>query len=99
MTAPVIEKETFAEFDKELYKDRIGIYIQPFVSRFHKVLKSYTFFNLFFILLIAAEVIYFFIHLTFLMQTFVWRSILPYLCDSFLLLYLHMYAQTRKLKS
>lgn len=99
MTAPVIEKETFAEFDKELYKDRIGIYIQPFVSRFHKVLQSYTLFNLFFVLLIAAEILYFFIHLTFLLQTFVMAIHLALIFATvFCYFTLRMYAHTRKLE-
>ena len=62
MTTPAVEKEVFIEFDKEFYKDRVGSLINPSVARFQKILKSYTLFNLFFILLITAEIIYFFVY-------------------------------------
>lgn len=97
MTTPAIEKDVLIEFDKELYKERIGVLINPFISRFQKILKSYTLFNLFFILLISAEVIYFFVHLTFLVQTFVMAIHLALIFATvFCYFTLRMYAQTRK---
>lgn len=97
MATPAAEKEVLIEFDKELYKDRIGILINPFMSRFQRILKSYTLFNLFFVLLISAEIIYFFVHLTFLVQTFVMAIHLALIFATvFCYFTLRMYAQTRK---
>lgn len=97
MTTPAVEKEVFIEFDNEFYKDRIGTLTNPTVARFQKILKSYTFFNLFFILLITAETIYFFVHLTLLVQTFVMAIHLALIFATiFCYFTLHMYAHTRK---
>lgn len=94
---PAIEKEILFEFDKEHYKDRIGNLINPFKIRFQSILKSYALFNLFFILLISAESIYFFVHLTLLLQTFVMALHLALIFATvFCYFTLRMYAQTRK---
>lgn len=99
MTSTAQEKEVLHEFNKELYKDRIAILIDPFISRFQSILKSYTLFNLFFTLLISAEVIYFFVHLTFLVQTFVMAIHLALIFATvFCYFTLRMYAQTRKVE-
>jgi hypothetical protein len=97
MSIPAIEKEVFIEFDKELYKDRIRTLINPAVSKFKKILKTYTLFNLIFLLLIFGEVVYFFFHLTLLVQTFVMAIHLALIfAIVFCYFTLHMYAQTRK---
>lgn len=99
MATPAIEKEVFIEFDQEFYKDRIGILINPTIVRFQKILKSYTFFNLLFISLIIGEVIYFFVHLTLLIQTFVMAIHLALIFATlFCYFTLHLYAHTRKIE-
>lgn len=65
------EKEVLIQFDKEFHKERSQALISPAANRFKRILKTYTIFNVFFILLLAAEIVYFFIHLSFLAQTFV----------------------------
>ncbi|CAF24581.1 tetratricopeptide repeat protein [Candidatus Protochlamydia amoebophila] len=65
------EKEIILEFDREFYKNRTQALMEPAIEQFLRVIKSYTLFNIFFLSLLSAEIIYFFIHLTFLAQTFV----------------------------
>jgi tetratricopeptide (TPR) repeat protein len=97
MTIPAVEKEISIEFDKELYKDRIRTLINSAVDRFQRILRSYTLFNLFFVLLIGGEIIYFFVHLTLLVQTFVMAIHLALIFATiFCYFTLHMYAHTRK---
>src|SRR5262245_34705776 len=97
MTIPAVEKEVFFEFDKELYKDQIRTLINSAVARFQKILRSYTLFNLFFLLLITGEIVYFFVHLTLLVQTFVMAIHLALIFATiFCYFTLHMYAHTRK---
>lgn len=97
MTIPAVEKEIFIEFDKDLYKDHIRTLINFTVGRFQKILRSYTLFNLFFLLLITGEIVYFFVHLTFLVQTFVMAIHLALIFATvFCYFTLHMYAHTRK---
>jgi hypothetical protein len=97
MTTPAVEKEIFIDFDKEIYKNHIENLIIPTLSKFQKILKSHTLFNLFFVLLISAEVIYFFIHLTLLVQTFVVAiHVALIFATIFCYFTLHMYAHTGK---
>lgn len=97
MTTSAFENEYLAEFDKEMVKDRIGMLINPFIGRFQGILKTYSLFNFFFLFLIAAEIIYFFVHLTFLVQTFVVAIHLALIFATlFCYFTLRMYAQTRK---
>lgn len=97
MTTSAFEKEFPIEFDKEAIKDRIGILINPFITKFQNILKTYTLFNFFFFSLISAEIIYFFVHLTFLVQTFVVAIHLALIFATlFCYFTLRMYAQTRK---
>src|SRR4029077_9536015 len=82
---------------KEMVKDRLEILIDPFIAKFQGILKTYTLFNFFFISLISAEIIYFFVHLTFLVQTFVMAIHLALIFATvFCYFTLRMYAQTRK---
>lgn len=97
MTIPAIEKDIFIEFDKDIYKDHIGILIKPTIARFQSILKSYTIFNLFFFLLIIGEITYFFVHLTFLVQTFVMAVYLALIFATvFCYFTLHMYVHAKK---
>lgn len=97
MTIPVVEKEIFIEFDKEIYKDQIRPLISFTVLKFQKILRSYALFNLFFLLLISGEIIYFFVHLTLLVQTFVMAIHLALIFATiFCYFTLHMYAHIRK---
>lgn len=97
MTAPAVEKEIFIEFDKEFYKDHIRTLINFNITRFQRILRSYTVFNLLFLLLITGEIVYFFVHLTLLVQTFVMAIHLALIFATvFCYFTLHMYAQTRK---
>lgn len=70
-TPSYAEKQDFIDLEKELNKDRIHHLIGPTKHRFQKILKSYAAFNVFFFFLISFELIYLFIHLTFLVQNFV----------------------------
>src|ERR1700719_2075663 len=97
MTIPAVNKETFIDFDKELYKDRVKVLIESAILRFQKILRSYTLFNLLFLLLIAGEIVYFFVHLTLLVQTFVMAIYLALIFATvFCYFTLHMYVYTRK---
>lgn len=97
MSVPAVEKDVCFEFDNELYKDQIRNLINFAVARFQKILRSYTLFNLFFLLLITGEIAYFFVHLTLLVQTFVMAIHLALIFATiFCYFTLHMYAHTRK---
>ena len=71
MNFPALEKEVFIGFDKNLYESSVENLIIPTLAKFQTILRSYTLFNLIFLLLIAGEIAYFFVHLAFLAQTFV----------------------------
>lgn len=97
MATPATQKEIFIDFDKELYKDRIRTLINPTIDKFKKILKTYTLFNAFFIVLIFSESIYFFIHLTLLIHTFLIAIHLSLIFATlFCYFTLHIYFQTRK---
>lgn len=97
MSVPVPDKELFFEFDKELYKNQIQNLISHATTKFQKILKSYTIFNLLFLLLIVGEILYFFVHLTLLVQSFVMAIHLALIFATvFCYFTLRMYAQTRK---
>lgn len=99
MTIPAVEKEVFVDFNKEFYKDRIRALISSTVSKFQRILRSYTLFNVFFFLLIIGEIFYFFLHLTLLVQTFVMAIYLALIFATiFCYFTLHMYAHTRKVE-
>ncbi len=99
MATSLLEQERIIEFDKEPYQDQINSFILAGHLQFKKILKSYAWFNLFFLLLMGGEIFYFFIHLTFLLQHLV-LAIHVGLIFATLFSYftLRMYAQTRKLE-
>jgi len=97
MATSTLEKDFFIEFDKEIYNDHIRNLTNFFTARIQKILRSYTFFNLFFLLLIAGEIIYFFVHLALLAQTFVMAIHLALIFATiFCYFTLHMYVNTQK---
>lgn len=97
MTFPAVEKEVLIGFDKEFYKNSVRNLIVPSMSKFNAILKSYTLFNLIFLLLIIGEVTYFFVHLTFLAQTFVMAIYLALIFATlFCYITFHVYLQARK---
>lgn len=70
MGVSTLEKEFFIDFDKTIYNDQILALINSSKAKFQKILRSFTLFNLFFLLLIISEIVYFFVQLTVLVQTF-----------------------------
>lgn len=99
MTTPAIEKEYYNEIDKAFFKERLAGFINPTVAQFKKILKTYTLFNLFFTSLIFVEILYFFIHLTLLTQSFVMAIYLALIFATiFCYFTLRMYAHTRKIE-
>jgi len=71
MSTSTIEKETFIEFDKIFFQNKTRQFIHPTIEKTKKTLKRFALFNIFFALLISIELVYFFVHLAFLLQTFV----------------------------
>lgn len=71
MESSTIEKEIYIEFDQTFYQNKIRTLITPTIDQFENSLKKYAFFNFCFLCLISVELIYFFVHLAFLLQTFV----------------------------
>ena len=91
------EKEILIEFDKELYQNPIDQVCLSAVQKFRKILKSYSLFNLLFLLLISGEIAYFFVHLSILLQTFVMAIHFALIFATiFCYFTLHMYVHTRK---
>lgn len=97
MSSSTIEKEIFLEFDKDFYQNKIRSLIDPTIEEFEKKLKRYAFFNFSFVVLIGLELIYFFFHLAFLLQTFVLAIHLSLIFATiFSYLTLRLYFQTHK---
>lgn len=71
MGSSTIQKEIYVEFDQNFYQNKIRNLIIPTIEQFENRLRRYAFFNFGFIFLISVELVYFFVHLTFLLQTFV----------------------------
>lgn len=71
MGDPLFDKEIYVNFDQNFYKNSAQKLFKPFLDRFQRVLRSYALFNLMFLLFIFFEITYFFVHLTFLAQSFV----------------------------
>lgn len=99
MKTPAVEKEVYLDFDRVIYKDHIDNLINFNVSKFRRILKSYTLFHIIFLFLIAIEITYFFTHLTLLVQSFVMAIHLALIFATiFCYFTLQMYAHTRKLE-
>lgn len=97
MTSTVFENEISLDYDTEIYNERIGALLNPFVAKFQKILKTYTLFNLFFVVMLTSEIVYFFVHLAFLLQTFVMAIHLALIfATAFSYFSLRMYAQMSK---
>ncbi len=97
MGSTTIEKEIYLEFDQDFYQNKIHNLIVPTIEQFENRLKKYALFNFCFVLLILIELIYFFVHLTFLLQTFVLAIHLAFIFATlFSYFTLRLYFQTHK---
>jgi tetratricopeptide (TPR) repeat protein len=97
MNTTTIETETLLDFDQQIEKTTIQNLIDFSLAEFRKNLRSYIFFNLFFIILIVAEIVYFFVNLTFLVQSFVLAIHLALIFATlFSYFTFRLYLQTRK---
>ncbi len=70
MTNSTVEKEIFANYDSGFLQNRLRLFIHPTIEKFKKTLRTFSLFNVCFAVLISIELIYFFIHLAFLLQSF-----------------------------
>jgi tetratricopeptide (TPR) repeat protein len=96
----IVEKELRLDFEKEFFNNHLQALIQPTIISFQKTLKSYTIFNVLFIMLISFEIIYFILHLSFLIQTFALAIHLALIfAISFSYFTLRLYFQTKKTDS
>ena len=99
MNQSALEKEYYNNIDKSFFKHQLEILKEPTLIKFKKILLSYTLFNIIFGLIISLEITYFFIHLTFLIQSFVMAIYLALIiATTFCYFTLKMYAQTRKVE-
>lgn len=99
MAISTVEKDFFIEFDKEVYNDHIRNLTNFSMNEFKKILRSYTLFHLIFLLLISVEIIYFFVHLTLLIQTFAMAVHLALIFATvFCYFAIHMYMHTQKIE-
>ena len=97
MSSSTIEKEIFLEFDKNFYQNKIRSLVNPTIEQFEKKLKRYALFNFLFVILIGIELIYLFVHLAFLLQTFVLAIHLALIFATiFSYVTLRLYFQTHK---
>ncbi|MCE2983565.1 MAG: hypothetical protein LW832_08375 [Parachlamydia sp.] len=91
------EREILIQFDKELSQEKAASLIPPAIQQFRRILKINTFFNAFFIVLLAAQIIYFFIHIAFLVQNFVLGiHIALFFATLFSYFTMRLYFQTQK---
>lgn len=97
MTSPAFENEVFLEFNKGTFTERVLPLSKSTLQKFYKTLKSYSLFNAFFVGLISIELVYFFVQLSVLVQTFVFAIHLGFIFATvFCYFTLHMYAYTHK---
>lgn len=97
MGSSTIEKEIYLEFDQDFYQNKIHNLLFSTIKNFESCLKKYALFNFAFIFLISVELIYFFVHLTFLLQTFVLAIHLAFIFATlFSYFTLRLYFQTQK---
>lgn len=98
MTFQTTEKPISIDFENDFYHHRLQPLIPEAIERFNKSLKSYLVFNLTFYFLISIELLYLFIHLTFLVQTFVLGIHLSLIFATvFSYFILRLYFQNRKI--
>lgn len=92
-----LEQEDFNDRQHEVHCGHIDHLTSRYVSAFEQILKSFALFNVVFILLMVAEIGYFFIHLTFLAQSFIIAIHLALIFATFFCYFtIQMYAQTKK---
>lgn len=91
------EREIVIELEPGIYQERIDQFASEFLTRLKRILRGYTAFHLFFLLFLAAEILYFFIHLALFLQTFVVALHLALIVATiFCYITLQLYAQGQK---
>lgn len=97
MTLKEIKKETFWHFNQEAFRKKVETHCAQGLKQLKKMIHSYIFFHLFFLGLLTAEVVSFFVFLTFLFQTsFIAFFLASILLTGFAYLILLFYFQTKK---
>ncbi|MBF5059438.1 hypothetical protein NEPTK9_000952 [Candidatus Neptunochlamydia vexilliferae] len=97
MSVNEIKSHTFWRFNREGFHKNVESHCSAALKRFKKIIRSYVFFHLFFLGLLAAEVTAFFFFLTLLFQTsLVAFSLAAILLTGFAYLILLFYFQTKK---
>ncbi len=97
MSINEIKSETFWRFNHEGFHKNVESHCIAGLKQFKKIIRSYVFFHLFFLGLLAGEVITFFLSLTLLFQTsLIALSLAAILLTGFAYLILLFYFQTKK---
>lgn len=97
MTSSAFDTDVFADFERKNYKSAIQELIPPTLNKFRSILRSYTYFNLIFLLLITGEITCFFVYLVFLTQSFVMAIYFALIFATlFCFATLNVYLHTRK---
>ena len=97
MSLNEIKSESFWKFNREGFHKSVESYCLTGLKQFKKIIRSYVFFHLFFLGLLAGEITTFFLSLTLLFQTsLVAISLAAILLTGFAYLILLFYFQTKK---
>lgn len=97
MNVNEIKSDTFWRFNHEGFRKNVEAHCLTGLKQFKKIIRSYIFFHLFFLGLLAAEVTAFFVFLTLLFQTsLIAFSLAAILLTGFAYLILLFYFQTKK---
>ena len=97
MSVNEIKSNTFWRFNREGFHKNVESNCHTGIKQFKKIVRSYIFFHLFFLGLLATEVVAFFFFLTFLFQTsLIAFSLAAILLTGFAYLILLFYFQTKK---
>ena len=97
MSVNEIKSDTFWRFNREAFHKNVESHCSTGIKQFKKIVRSYVFFHLFFLGLLAAEVTSFFFFITLLFQTsLIAFSLAAILLTGFAYLILLFYFQTKK---
>ena len=97
MSVNEIKSDTFWRLNHEGFRKNVDAHCLTSLNQFKKIIRSYIFFHLFFLGLLAAEVTAFFVFLTVLFQTsLIAFSLAAILLTGFAYLILLFYFQTKK---
>lgn len=97
MSVNEIKSETFWRFEREGFHKNVESHCSTGLKQFKKIIRSYVFFHLFFLGLLAGEVATFFLSLTLLFQTsLIAISLAGILLTGFAYVILLFYFQTKK---